>query len=780
MKTKKFFKIALYTLLIIIVIAVVVLFFYLNSTKPVVDGVFIVDPGELSGDLMIERNGWGIPSIKGKSLKDLFWGIGYAHASDRLFQMDMIRRLSTGRLSEVIGERTLDTDRYYKELLIEESIERSIHNLDPETEEALKSYCRGVNYYISHENLPPEFGILGYKPDKWEIKDCLSVMKRMETILASSGSELTNFKIASILGREKTENLISGNNPSTIIDPEELKNFYRNDFLRTAFRDEINNRYNSIGSNNWVISGSKTESGKPILANDPHLPNVFPANFYQIYAKANSVELSGNTIPGIPFIIIGRNKNISWGLTNVGTDVIDYFILKINPENHEQYLFNGKWENFTLIKKIIKIKGGKSVSHLIKMSRFGPVLEEGELTLARHSLGLYPSNSMRSIFGMNRSENISSFLTSIKEFTIPAQNVVFADNRGNIGYFPSGKIPVRSKGNGLFPVTGEGTEDMWKGFYSEDKKPYLLNPEKGFIVTANNRVLPNGEIPLYSEKWFPAFRAERITKLINSAKKMTVGDNVKIQLDKYLPGAEFLIKVIRKMKVHSDGAKYVFKHLTNWDFKADRGIEPNLFYRFEYYLARNLFLDEFRDEKDRSLISRYWIYKILNYPRGDFDKKALNEWADVKNTPVKETFEQIVERSLLRTYYEFSARGGEKKISWEKIHTILYKHPLGSIFPLNSLFNRGPYPISGGNDCIMITSFRNRSDFNTVHLSGFRMIVDMNNFSNSLMINSSGQSGHFMSRFYDDQTKLFINEKYRQMEDGGKSKMVIRFILKKD
>jgi len=775
MKTKKIVKAALLFVLIIIIAAVLVLFIWLNSTKPVTSGKFTVKMGRIGSEIKIERNRWGVPSINAGNLKDLFWGVGFVHASDRLFQMDLIRRLSNGRLSEVLGKRTLETDKYHKDHLIEESVERAYQNMKPEIKKIMNSYCDGVNYYIENESLQPEFKLLGYTPEKWTIRDSLSVLKRMEMILASSGSELSNFRLAFLLGRKRAESLVTGKNPSTIISPQELEFSNPSGFLDHELTWEIEYMNGSIGSNNWVISGTKTKSGKPILCNDPHLPSVFPSNFYQVYATAGETILSGNTIPGIPFIIIGRNSKIGWGFTNIGTDVIDYFILKTDPNNNSRYLFENEWKEFTEIKKEIRVKGEKSVIHKVKMSAFGPVFEVDGKMIARHSIALYPSNVMEAVFGMNLAQNIDDFILSIKKFTAPAQNVVFADVLGNIGYFPSGSVPVRAKGNGLFPVTARGAKDIWSGFWDSEKKQYLINPKKGFIATANNRVLPEGELPVFSEEWFPSFRAERITKLLTSAKKLTVEDNMKFQLDTYLPGAKFLIDRIRKMNFYSKEAKYVSSQLFNWDFKADGGIGPVLFYRFEYYLARNLFIDEFKETKDHKLISRHWIYKILNYPAGGPDKKVLEEWADVKGTPQKETFSQIVELSLRNTFNEFNTRGGEEKMRWENVHTLFYKHPLGSVFPLKYFLNRGPFPVSGGNDCIMITSFRNRADFNTVHLSAFRMVMDFNDFSNSKLINSSGQSGHFLSDFYDDQIKLFVDAKYRIMENFKKSDETIIF-----
>jgi len=762
-------------LLVIVIIVTIVLLVFLNGTKPKITGDFTLKSGEISGKLIIKRDKWGVPQINAENKNDMFWGMGFVHASDRLFQMDLIRRLSTGRLSEIFGERALESDKEQKDLLIEEGIFKSLNNIKPDLQTILNSYCRGVNYYMTKFPLPPEFKLLGYSPEPWEIKDIMAIFKRMEVILAGSGSELYNMNVYAALGKERAEELLSGTNGSSIINIEEYINFRKHSTLAACYEREIENLEQYIGSNNWVISGEKTKSGKPILCNDPHLSNVFPSYFYQVGLKSGNYELSGNSIAGAPFVVIGRNANISWGFTNTGTDVIDYFILKTLSGNDDKYYLDGELKDFEVIEKRIKVKGEDDYVHKIKISKFGAVLKIGNKLLARHSVNDYPSTILDAIYGMNFSENIDEFIGALRKFSSPAQNVVFADSLGSIGYYPTGLVPKRSRGDGSLPLLGESVEDLWKGFYEEREKPYIINPKKGFMATANNRVIPENGVPLFAKNRFPSFRGDRIKELLENGNDLTVEDNIVFQTDTYLKSGEFLTNIVGQYKPISPDAIYVLNELKKWDKRTDSGVGPILFYRFEKILTGEIFSDEIKDKKLKHLVSKAWTYRLLDYPNGKYDPVRLNKWSDDKNTEKKEGFFDIVERSLILTRKNCSAKKNIKEDVWENVHTLTYRHPLGSVFPLKYFLNRGPYEMKGGKDCIMVSSFRSRKDFDIVHLSTFRMIIDMGNYSNSRMINSSGQSAHFMSRFYDDQIKSYVSGKYRFMENPPIKKMKMEF-----
>ncbi len=759
-----------------IILAVSALFIYLKGTKPVLIGKFTTIQGSTIDKIEIERDEWGVPNIKAANKYDMFWGMGFAHASDRLFQMDLIRRLATGHLSEVFGRRALESDKEQMDLMIEEGIKRSIGKIDPGLKKILESYCRGVNYYMDNCSLPPEFKLLGYSPEPWQIRDIFAIFKRMEIILAGSGSELYNMKVYSAIGKERADELLTGSHGSTIVNTEEYEMLLNNETLKSAYHRELENLEKKIGSNNWVISGSRTKSGEPILSNDPHLSNVFPSYFYQVRLRSGDKELSGNSIAGAPFIIIGKNKKVSWGFTNVGTDVIDYFILEMPPGDDMNYILDGEKVPFTVLEKHIKVKGEEDYIHQVKVSRFGAVLKSGDKLMARHSVNEYPSTVLESLYKLNFAGNTEEVVKAFKLWSSPAQNAVFADSEGNIGYYPTGLIPIRGKGDGSLPVSGGTINNLWKGFHEEEYKPVIINPVKGFIVTANNRVVPESGIPLFAKNWFPSFRADRIAELLLGGEKIDVEDNMGFQTDTFLKSGEFIIKIIGSHKSVSPEASFILNELKKWNMRADSGIGPFIFYRFEKILTDEMFSDEFKKEESLSLISRSWIYRLLKYPAGNFDITSVDHWADDKRTDKKETFSDIIERALSLTNKEYLLKKKKGSPDWTDIHTLKYNHPLGSVFPLKYFLNRGPYGLTGGKDCIMVSTFRNRKDFNVIHLSTFRMVIDMGDHTNSKMINSSGQSGHFMSRFYDDQIEFYVKGKYRPFENPSTGKYRIEII----
>ena len=763
-------------ILVLILLAALALSIWLRSTRPVVSGTFTVGNGDISSEVTIQRDKWGVPEIRAGNPEDMFWASGFVHAADRMFQMDLIRRLSTGRLAEIFGKRALESDKEQMDLMIPEGIERSLEGIDSRLMKLVESYCRGVNYYVENFPLPPEFKLLGYTPAPWTTRDVFAIFKRMELILAGSGSELYNMRLYAALGKERADELITGSHGSTIVNPGEYPIALDNPALKAAYLREMENREKVIGSNNWVISGNRTVSGKPILANDPHLSNVFPAYFYQLRMISGDIELAGNTIAGAPFIVIGHNQNVGWGVTNVGTDVIDYFMLEPVAGKDDHYMLDGKATAFTILEKRIPVKGEEDHIHKVRVSAFGPVMESGGKLLARHSINEYPSTVLESLYKLNFAKNTEEIINALAKWSSPAQNFVFADREGTIGYYPSGLVPLRAWGDGSLPTPGDSIRNLWRGFYPEREKPVVLNPKKGFMVTANNRVVPEGKSPLFAKNWYPSFRADRITELLLKKEQVGVEDNMAYQTDSFLKSAEFLLEIINGLQPASHGAARMLGKMQAWDRRADAGTAPLIFYRFEKYLAEEMFADEFVDAEHRSLVSRSWIYRLLNYPQGRYDTGALNRWADDQATKKKEMFPDMVERALERTDTDFTKWSEAGNTAWADVHTLTYTHPLGAVFPLKYFLNRGPYAVRGGRDCVMTSTFRDRDNFKVVHLSTFRMILDMGNPENSRMINSSGQSGHFMSRFYDDQIRLYVTEKYRKFKNPPENAYSIRLI----
>ena len=749
---------------VFIFLLAIALYFYVKGTAPDYDGK--LDLEGLKSEVIIKRNKWGIPLIEAGNTEDLLFAMGFVHAQDRLFQMDLSRRYALGRLSEIFGKSTIAADERNKRLMIEESIDPVIKDLErnPRVKAIFQSYCNGVNAFIRHGNLPIEFKILRYRPEPWTLKDSLAVLKNMELVLHSSGGEIYNMKIIQMFGKERGVGLIYGHYGSSIINEEEYRKILQSKMVAELLEQERLRLDGKIGSNNWVISGKRTETGKPILANDPHLSNMLPSYFYQLRGRTEGLELSGFTLPGTPFVIMGRNDRIGWGITNIGTDVIDYFILKINPDNHGQYLLDGKWVNFGVVEKKIKIKGGREKTIRVLTSVFGPVVEKDGVYMARHSLFLYPTKVFEAIYIMNTARNIEEFVNGLSCFSSIGLNIVFADRRGNTGYYPTGYIPVRGKGDGSLPVEIDRSEDAWKGFYPEGEKPFILNPDKGYIATANNPVLPEGKLPIFNRHSLISFRADRIKEFIEGHQKMSVELCAELQTDSYSKAAEFLIKAIKDFKFRNPMANFVLEKFKNWDYRIERGITPFLFYRFQERLSREIFQDEIRNKADVWYISPWWTYRIMGYPEFKITSEFM-DWIDDKKTPGKEDFRDIVKRALIETYKIYARESKNNDLRWEKIHLVYYKHPLGRIKLLSYLFNLGPYYMPGGKTTVLKADFRSSKSFHVVHFATFRMILDFSDFSRSLSVNSTGQSGNFMSPYYSDQEKIYTGPGYIKMED---------------
>ena len=765
MKSARFIGLSLALFLLF---TVMVVYFFLKSTIAEIEGTF--ETGGINKSVEIARDKWGIPHIRASSTGDMFFAIGFVHAQDRLFQMDLSRRLAFGRLSEILGERTAAIDGEQREQLVRDSVEQTLATIPAADMELLRRYCDGVNAFIGLQTFPPEFHLLGYDPEKWNPSDILGVFKNMESMLAGSGSELVHMRLLDALGEKNSRRLIDGQMGTDIIDRSELGQLFRNPAMQVSLNRDLESIESRPGSNGWVIAGKRTFSGSPLLANDPHLGRQFPSWFYQIEAQSPDRESTGATLPGVPYLIIGRNHDVGWGLTALGADTIDYFIITIHPKNDNLYLFNNHWESFKIVREKIGVKGGEKILHEVRISKFGPVFNLNGKTIARCSIVQRPASVLQAFAEMNRARDAESFLEGLKKLSSPALSVVFADRRGNIGYFPAGMIPIRGKGDGALPQKGEKSGDLWQGFFPEEKKTLILNPEKGYILAANNPVLPEKVLPVFSRQWDPCFRADRIDELIRKRMKLTRSDMETIQTDTLLKNAEFLVGKIENMEFISGKALWVLNFLKSWDFKAEEGFAPYLFYRFESILSQNIFADHFQNKTQINLISTSWIYRIMDYPdRDPKDPKDFAYWVDDIETPQKESFTEIVEKSLIDTFEAFNR---EKKtnpdnLKWENIHVIDYRHPLNSVFFLRPFFDRGPFPLKGGKESVMTGGFIAGKGFAVTHLPAFRMIIDFSDFSQSLMINSSGQSGHFLSPFYDDQIALYVDRRYRRMDEVG-------------
>lgn len=565
------------TFLVIVLVTLGIVMFenaYINRSLPQTKGELSV-PGLLA-EVKVVRDENGVPHITAKNEHDLFFAQGFVQAQDRLFQMDLSRRQASGQLSEVIGEAAVKRDKFFRTLGLRRAAKASYDAYNEEAKKVLQAFANGVNAYIElakqEGRLPIEFRLLGYEPKPWTPIDSLTIGKYMAFDLGGhwQGQAFRYWALKN-LPKEKAYDLF----PSYPKDAPTIVQAYKDVQLSVekAFASAVIPREWN-GSNNWVVSGKKTKSGKPLLANDPHLSLSTPSIWYQMHLQAPTLNVSGVIFSGIPGIILGHNEHVAWGVTNTGPDVQDLYIEKRNPANKRQFLYNGKWEDARVVKEPIKVKGGKTIPYKVTITRHGPVIsdfayKDDNMAFSLCWTALDPSTELQAILEMNKATNWQQFEKALEHFHVPTQNFVFAAKDGTIAYKANGKIPVRKKGDGLLPVPGWTDEYEWIGFIPFDRLPRVVNPKEGFIATANNKVIGNHYPYHISHHWAQPYRYMRIAQVLESKNNLTIEDMKKLQMDQTnLWAKEFVPVLVQAVagKPLSKIERKALDELRNWDY----------------------------------------------------------------------------------------------------------------------------------------------------------------------------------------------------------------------
>ena len=726
------------------------LFFLINfySSNPGIKGKISLKG--ITEEVKIIIDEWGVPHVFAQNEKDLFFACGYMHARERMWQMELTRRAGFGKLSEIFGKRTLERDRFMRNLGLKEAAIKDFEKLSSKMRNLINSYSDGVNSWMSSRKFdwPPEFLLLRHRPQPWSPLDSLVIKEVMALLLcADYKSEAIRGKLVKKLGAQKALQILE---EGIAVPPSETEDGFLSELSDLPFQ----------GSNNWVLAGSRTESGKPLLANDPHLEISIPPIWYEIHIVCPGFNAIGVSFPGVPFVIIGHNESIAWGLTNSGADVQDLYIEKLNSSKN-MYLDKGEWKPLLKKTEKIRIKGEKNPESLdISWTVRGPIVSPS-IIKSQNPLSLSwtiyeGGRAMESFYLLNRAQNWQEFLAALELLDAPAENFVYADKEGNIGYYLNGKIPLRTETAALYPFPGWKEEGSWQGFLKEKEKPSLFNPDEGFIVTANNKIIPDNFAHYVSFDWEAPFRAERIRELLLKREKHSIESLKKIQNDIFTKKGELLLPFLREIKGAEGNLKEALNMLNDWNLVMTSGKEPALFKVFMDYFHEEVFKDELGEdfEKFDSLFRRKeaGLLRILSNP--------LSPWFDKKDTSPVETREDIVRISLERAFEWLGENYGDpENWDWKKMHSIHFRHALGGV-PLFKFFNRGPYPINGDSNCIR-ASFS--TGYGTTHGASFRQIIDLSDLNNSICVLTSGQSGYFMSRFYDNQIPLWLEGQYHPM-----------------
>lgn len=722
-----------------------------------------------------------VPHISAASDSDAFMALGYLHARDRLWAMEVMRRAAEGRLSEIMGSATIETDKYLRSLDMVRAAESSLALAPPEARAVLEAYARGINRWISAPTrpLPPEFRILRVRPEPWTVRQSVELGRLMAWDLAASGTELSLARALARVGPERLAEILPAypdSGPSIIAagTGEWRGRTARPSGGRSRERTEsrlpgavlaaaeipvvpdiaqrvLEMSVMSRASNSWVIGGARTRSGKPILANDPHLGLRAPSLWYLAAIESPSYHVAGVTLPGLPAVVIGRNRRIAWGLTNMSVDDVDYVIERLRADSSEVLTTDG-WRPVEVQRESIFVKGRPPVPFALRRTAHGPLVagtvpgvpgagDSGEVRgLAMRWNALEPSDELSAVMGVDRAGSWDEFLAAVKGFKAPEQNWIYADVDGNIGYTASGNVPVRHSGNGLLPTPGWTDEGRWERFLDFDELPRVFNPPEGFIVTANNRIIGREYPWLLTADWELPYRAQRIRELVEPARGLALRDVQRMQMDTLDVFAR-AVKGVAARAAAAAGHPELAESLGRWDGTAgaDR-TEPTLFWTWYRALRAMTFDDQLGGGYRPSSRLNAWL---LAGAGGE-------DWFDDVSTPRRETLDTLSLAAMRRAIPLAQGR------RWGDAHVTISRHALGSVTALDVLLrlNAGPLPRAGSPYTVDVADFPGTTPpFTNVHAASFRQVVDLSAPEDGALILTTGQSGNPLSRHYRDQVR---------------------------
>jgi penicillin amidase len=767
-------------------------YLWLRSSLPQLSGIIVVEGA--SSQIEIIRDRHGVPHIRATTADDAYFGLGYAHAQDRLFQMDFMRRLGAGKLSEVVGPATLGLDRLMRVLGVYRLAEETETRLSPPAMRMLTAYSAGINSFLAGATLPPEFLLLGYRPALWRPADSLVWSRIMamrltgnwhtESLRASLSSRLTPRQINE-LWPEDNSDIAS----TTSAKAPELNKFRR--MFVELLEDWPRELLPISASNSWVVAGGQSATGKPILANDPHLGFRAPGLWYLARIEAPDLTLTGATVPGVPYHILGHNGHIAWAFTSTGSDTQDLFIERLNPTDANYYITPEGPRAFEIHHETVKIAGEPDVTITIRRTRHGPVLSDlrpGLESIAGtgHVVALEAASLRKddmtpeALFWLNRARGWQEFRSALRLFHAPQQNITYADTSGNIGIIASGRVPIRKAGNGATPAPGWTGSHDWLGFIPFEALPTMFNPASGRIINANNPIAPKSYPYFLGLRHNSSFRAERIHQMMDAAKQPQGLDSfAAMQLDSISLMARDLIPLMTRISPRNQRARRAVEALRGWDMNMARDRpEPLIFTAWLRTFNRLLYADELG-----GAFSAYWGLRPL-FVRNVLKQEA--EWCDDQSTTQVETCDALLQIALEATLDELKTTHGDDQTSWRwgDTHKAFFRHPLfGRIAGLNRIAD---IRIASDGGAYTVNRAQNRSSdpdepFASIHGSGYRAIYNLADLNSSRFIQATGQSGHFLSAHYRDLTEMWRDGKYisipasrDQALDGAIGTLILR------
>ena len=760
-------------------LAVAAAYVWMLGSLPDADGDLTASG--IAAPLEITRDRHGVPHVEAKSRDDALFGLGYAHAEDRLWQMEVSRRVGAGRLSEVLGRRALALDRIMRVLGTYRSAQRNYASLDPGTRRALDSYAAGVNGFIATRDmlrrpLPPEFILLGVRPEPWMPEDSLVCGKTMAFDLSvNMREELLRAHLAQILAPDQVADIYPSYPHPDSHELGSLTDLYASMPWDAAWRALDRRGNQESGSNNWVVAGGRSATGKPILANDPHLRLVAPSVWYLAHVSAPGINVIGATLPGIPAVILGRNDRLAWGSTNTYGDVQDVFVERLVEGDPSRYLSPDGATQFEVREEVIRVRGELPVRLPVRRTRHGPVISDlmpeqdrerlGDSVLAVAWTALHDRDaSYRALLGLQGASDRQEFEAALRDFVGPQQNMVYADVDGNVGFVAPAWLPRRHPANrlrGAYPSPGWDALYDWNGFLPFEELPRQFNPPGGLIATANNPIVGSDYPHHITFDWEETYRIRRIRELMSADPAHSIEDARRAHGDGVSPMAQDFLGFLLDADPLSDRAAQAIAMLSAWDGDMDANRpEPLIFSYWYRQLESEIYADEFGSVFAEARRNRpTFIWNVLN------DRQV---WCDNVGTATVEACDQIVSSALAKAVGDLAEEYGSDMSAWRwgDAHYARMRHLPFTVVPLVNDFvdvripvSGGPYTVNRGN----YDSSDEQSPFAMTHGASFRAIYDLNDLDRSVYILVPGQSGNPLSPDYRSFVEPWRNIEYIPM-----------------
>ena len=773
-------RIAVYILLFLGAL-ILVGYLIIGHLKPNYEGK--ITDAALEKEVSVYYDKYGIPHIYGETEEDAYRALGYVHAQDRLWQMELMRRIASGGLSEVFGKDLISTDKFFLTLDIEETSKRTVASLDANSPvvKLSNAYLEGINKFIKEGPTPIEFYLTGIKKQDFKLEDMYNTMGYMAFSFAMAHKTdplITNIKDK--LGEAYLVDLEINGDTSTIW----LKNYEsleEKKGIKNSVSASVTNALKNIslplfeGSNGWVLSPEKTKSGAVLFANDPHIGFAQPAVWYEAHLSTPSYEKYGYHLGGIPFPLLGHNRSLAYGLTMFENDDVDFYYEEINPADSTKYKTPEGWKSYSYITKKIKVKDEQEINFTYKKTRHGPVLTgiakqiTGEKPISMSwTYTLYENKALDAFYSMSKANTITEFKKALPNIHAPGLNVMYGDVEGNVAWFASAKLHTLPNGTHSKMILNgaEGKEERVK-YLGFSKNPKAINPPWNYVYSANNQ--PDSvEGRLYPGYYLPENRAKRITQLLspkNDWDKKSVSNMMLDVTSAVNPGVITGLSKVLDVKLLNSSQIELLDVLKEWSGEYTlNSYEATIYHRWIHYFIEETFSDELEEELYIQLLGTHLLKRMIA-PMAT--KQESVWWDNIKTRNKKETKEDIVHLAFNEAWKSLEKDFGKnyKDWTWDRVHTLEHEHPIGKVKALRSFFNVGPFPVNGTREVINNLGFlyNDTNRYNVTSGPSTRRIVDFSDVENSISILPTGQSGNPFSPHYQDQAKMFVNGQFRKM-----------------